>query len=72
MIQRVDVANTVLFIQALNYDPNKDCGSRSIAPAKLLVNELGGDRYLIELLKPEERLRYVLDLSRSAAELSRE
>lgn len=72
LIQRVDVANTVLFIQALNYDPNKDCGSRSIAPAKLLVNELGGDRYLIELLKPEERLRYVLDLSRSAAELSRE
>ncbi|MEC0267220.1 heparinase II/III domain-containing protein [Paenibacillus anseongense] len=72
LIQKVDVEKTVLFIQALIYDPRMDCMSRFIAPAKLVVNELGGDTYRIELMKRDGRLPYVLDLSRSTAEFCRE
>lgn len=72
LIQRVAAEHTVLFIQALIYDPYKDCIYRLSDRTKLTVTELGSDAYRIELMKPEGRLRYTLDLSQSVAEFSRQ
>ncbi|MDD9266386.1 heparinase II/III family protein [Paenibacillus sp. GCM10023248] len=71
LIQRAAAERAVLFIQALHYEPASG-DSRSGAPSKLLVEELGGDAYRIELTKPGGRLRYDLDLSRAEAGLIRE